>query len=141
SHAGVFVGPAGSSFPSPAGVDLVRVDAGRARRTPSVRLGGRGRDRLRPCGIKLVGGELMTREPTKLRILQKDGSGSADVESAEPAAGPQQSALARLTRHAHARERMLAADCGIIFTQSLYRQIVGHVSSNTSVEQGGLLLG
>jgi proteasome lid subunit RPN8/RPN11 len=83
----------------------------------------------------------MTRERARIRILQKGSLDSAGVEPAEPAAVPQPSSRARLTRHAHARERMLAADCDIIFTQSLYRQIVGHVSSDTSVEQGGLLLG
>lgn len=83
----------------------------------------------------------MTREHVKIRILQKDGTDAGDVEAEESAVGPQQMSGARLTRHAHARERMLAGECDIIFTQSLYQQIVDHVSSDTSVEQGGLLLG
>lgn len=83
----------------------------------------------------------MTREHARIRILGKGGTDAGGVGAAGPEAAPRQAAGARLTRHAHARERMLAADCDIVFTQSLYRQIVGHVSSDTSVEQGGLLLG
>lgn len=86
----------------------------------------------------------MTREPGKIRILQKGRPAPDDVEPervAKVVGDSQPWPGARLTRHAPAREKMLAADCDIIITQSLYRKIVGHLSSDTSVEQGGLLLG
>jgi proteasome lid subunit RPN8/RPN11 len=86
----------------------------------------------------------MTREHGRIRILQKERPAPDDVEPERVAGvvGGQQSwPGVRPTRHAPAREKMLAADCDIIITQSLYRKIAGHVSSDTSVEQGGLLLG
>lgn len=86
----------------------------------------------------------MTREKGKIRILQKGhpAQDSGRREDEEKALRNSQAARReRPTRHVNGRERMDAADCDIIITQSLYRKIVGHLSSDTSREQGGLLLG
>src|SRR5260370_27897692 len=74
-------------------------------------------------------------KPCRIKVLE-DESSSKRVTSAEAPLS-----LRGLTSHLCEKESRQTGDCLIVFPQSAYRQVVDHLSEDTSREHGGVLLG